>query len=883
MLSSRQGGEIMQKPYICLFFWFATILIVMLFAPGTHSSRGETRDNDIEGAKLFYSLAAASRHGAANPEHSPGARSQPNGAARASTTGYHPEIQSRPLGRPILFETNHGQTHPGVAFLSKLPGANLFFTRTEIVLAVTLPAGPAHEGSTEPLTTVFRLHFEDADPGVRIEAHDQAIARSHYITGQSPGGWRTNIPLFSKIVYKNLYPGIDLCLYGNEGKLEYDFVVSPGRDPERIRIKVLGGEKAEVDLEGNHIITSKDGASLRQMKPLAYQGVGAGRRVVSSRFAPMGGHRFGFQVASYDPSRPLIVDPVLDFSTFVGGTGFDRGEGIAVDSQGNIYVAGQTLSTDFPSENPLHAQAGGSFDIFVLKFNPSGSELVYSTYIAGSQLDIAYGIAVDGKGSAYLTGETSSDDFPFTSVLGTGGSGAFILKLSPDASSILYSVLFGGRSLDKGYDVAVDDFGNAYVTGVTASTDFPTQNAVQSERGGGFDAFVAKFGPSGSLVYSTYLGGSDDDNLSAAVNGGIAIAIDDAGNAYVTGDTESTDFPTVNAFQSSLGGKQDAFVAKLGPSGNSLIFSTYLGGSDEGASFGENGFDIGVDEKGNAYVTGNTKSTDFPMHNAIQGELGGGSGDQDFFVSVLDPLGTELVYSTYLGGKSAEASVAGGLAVDRCGNVSIAGTTNSNDFALENLSGAAISGTRVFLTRIEAGGTGLLYSANIGNGSSTRVALGPDGAVYLTGHTASDTFPAVGAFQESPGGNGADAYISRISHVRPIGDLPGQYRICGDEPIAINVARNLSADPGREWFAYQLIHGDDPSPIYFLTDTGLETYAQGSAINSYSPFTYTGNMLLPETTLDTLGMDSGDQIIYAYIYEKDGVLDLNHVVFVTAR
>jgi hypothetical protein len=874
-------GEIMKKPTDCLTFW-SVVFCSILFLLGIPPSQAETIGKGIEARRLFYSLAEAARHRAGDPDHSGGPRNHPQGVVEASTGEHQNRIWSNAFGRPILFEANHGQTHPDVGFLSKLPGGSIFFTRTEIVMAVPGSVGPAHEGPRGPLNTVFRFRFEGASPEVRIEAQEPALTKSHYMTGRTPERWRTNIPTFKKIVYRGLYPGIDLCLHGSSGNLEYDFVLSPGADPERIRVKVVGGDKSEIDHEGNHVIATIDGASLRQLKPLAFQGVGTERVVVSSQFKNMGDDRFGFRVSSYDGSKPLVIDPVLDLSTYVGGARFDRGEDIAVDGQGNIYITGQTQSTDFPLESPINAQAGGSFDIFVLKFNPSGSQLVYSTYIAGSSLDIAYGIAVDDAGSAYLTGETSSGDFPFTSVFGTGGSGAFILRLSPNGSSILYAVLFGGGNLDKGYDVAVDDLGNAYVTGVTASTDFPTQNAVQSESGGGFDAFVAKFSPSGSVVYSTYLGGSADDNLSASVSGGIAIATDDDGNVYVTGDTESTDFPTVNAFQPSLSGAQDAFVAKLGATGRPLIYSTYLGGSDVALTLGERGYDIGVDGNGNAYVTGNTRSTDFPTQNPLQGALGGGNGDQDFFVSVLNPQGSGLVNSTYLGGRFAEASVAGGLAVDRCGNVSIAGTTNSNDFALENLSGTNISGTRVFLAKIEAGGAGLLYSAHIGNGSSARISLGPANAVYLTGHTSSNTFPSVNAFQGARAGD-ADAYVSRISHVRPVGDLPGEYRVCGDEPIEIKVARNLSADTGREWFAFLLVYGGLPSAISFLTAAGLETYVQGTAFNSYTPFPYAGNTILPEITLDALGMSSGDQIIYAYLYEESGVLNLNHIVFVTAR
>ncbi len=866
-----------------LFFGFFVAVVCVLFALGVLYSEAGDGGKEGNGAKRLSSLVSASRYAASKPEQIGGARDHPDGVFGASPIEHPSKIQSNTFNRPILFEANHGQTHPAVAFFSKLSGMDVFFTPTEIVLAVMSPSGSAHEGPTES-QTVLRFRFEGASHEVRIEPLNQVTAKTHYLTGHSPDSWKTNIPMFTKIVYRDLYPGIDLCLYGSSGKLEYDFVVSPGANPDRIRIEVLGGDKSEIDSQGNLVMTTMAGASLRQIKPLAYQGSGAERVVLSSQFEHVGGNRFGFRLASYNNANTLVIDPVLDFSTYVGGTRLDWGRDIALDRQGNIYITGETQSTDFPLENPMDAQAGGSFDAFVLKFNPSGSALVYSTYIAGSKADIAYGVAVDGAGSAYVTGETSSEDFPSTNTVGGASSGvrAFVLKLSPDGANIQYATQFGGLGIEKGYDIAVDQLGNAFVTGLTSSTDFPTQNAVQSDRGGGFDAFVAKFAPSGSVVYSTYLGGSADDNLGASSLGGIAIAIDDGGNAYVTGDTQSTDFPTKSALYPSLNGKQDAFVAKLGPSGRPLIFSTYLGGSDAGNVFGEEGFGIGVDKDGNVYVAGITRSTDFPVQNPIQASLGGGNGDSDIFLSALNPQGSALIYSTYMGGKGGEGLTAGGLSVDRCGNAFVAATTNSSDFALENISGTNISGTRIFLTKVEAGGTSLLYSAHIGNGNSAKVALGPDSVAYLTGHSFSSSFPVVNAYQAARAGD-ADAYVSRISYVRPVGNLPGEYRVCSDEPFSIDVARNLSADPGREWFAFLLVSGGVASPIYFLTSGGLETYVQGTALNSYSPFPYTGNTILPAISFDALGMDSGDQIIYAYLYEKDGVLTLNHIVFATAR
>lgn len=849
-------------------------------ALGGAASMARPPDAGPEGARLFHSWVTGAGSAArlagdsAAEAHRPGpARADAAGASTQGPTA----LRSRSIHRPILFEANRGQTHPDVAAVARVSGANVFFTPTEIVVAAPRSVA-ATGGDPGPATDVVRFRFVGAGPDVHIETRGRATGQSHYLTGPTPKAWHRNVPTFTRLVYKELYPGIDLCVYGNGGRLEYDFVVSPGANPERIGIDVVGGDGTTIDSRGNHVIRTADGRSLRQLKPVSYQRDGAERIVVPSRFESMGDQRFGFRVAAYDRSRALVIDPVLDFSTYIGGSGFDRGEGIALDGQGNIYIAGRTLSTDFPSENALDGTAGGSFDAFVLKFNPSGSTLIYATYLAGSRLDVANGIAVDTAGNAYITGETSSDDFPRTRVLGTGVSNVFLVKLNPQGTNTVYSVLFGGGNIDKGYGVAVDDAGNAYVTGFTSSSNFPTQSAFQPNSGGAFDAFIAKFNPTGLFVYSTHLGGSDDENLGASSSNGIAIVADDAGNAYVTGDTESADFPTKSAVQSTLGGNQDAFVAKLGPTG-ALIYSTYLGGNDNGLSFGERGFDIGVDSSGKAYVMGNTRSTDFPTQNALQGTLG---GNQDYFVSVLNPQGTALVYSTYLGGSASDASNTGGLAVDQCGNVHVGGTTNSSDFALDDLSETGLFGTRAFLVKIEAGGQKVLFSASIGNASTARVARGPDGAAYLTGHTVSNSFPAVNAYQAERAGD-ADAYVAKVSHVRQVGNTPGQYRVCGDEPIRLRVARDPGADPGREWLAFRLVQDGVASAIFLVSPQGLEEYVLGTPVGNYTPFPYTGNTIVNRGTLDQLELESGDQLIYAYVYEKGGVIDVSHIVVVTAR
>ncbi|MCH7986809.1 MAG: SBBP repeat-containing protein, partial [Acidobacteria bacterium] len=333
---------------------------------------------------------------------------------------------------------------------------------------------------------------------------------------------------------------------------------------------------------------------------------------------------------------------VLSYSTYLGGSGVDDCDALAVDGSGNVYLACHSTSTDFPTVDSAHYANRGKFDAFVVKLNPSGSEVIYVTHFGGSKWEAGNGITVDAAGNAYVVGTTYSPDFPttegaFQTTFG-GQQDVFVTKLD-SSGSVVYTTYLGGSGEDLSYGIAIDDLGNVYVAGMTDSPDFPTANPFQPALGGGRDAFVAKLNPSGTaLVYSTYLGGSGNEG-----RWGARIAVDASGNAYVAGGTESADFPTVNPLQAALAGKQDTFVAKLNPTGSALVYSTYLGGSGE-----EEAGDIAIDASGNVYVGGGTESPDFPAAKAWQNVLGGG---QDAFVAKLNPTGSALIYSTYLGGK----------------------------------------------------------------------------------------------------------------------------------------------------------------------------------------------------------------------------------------
>ena len=488
---------------------------------------------------------------------------------------------------PLYFEANEGQTDPQVKFLARGAGQALFLTSTEAVLVLT-KADPQAQSSPRPLIspvatragtqTVLRMTFVGASPQPRITGQRELTGKVNYFLGNDPVKWRTNVPTYAAVRYEGLYPGIDLVYYGNNRQLEYDLVVTPGADPSQIGLNFGGTDRLEVDAQGDLVLHSAVGP-IRQRKPLIHQEVGGRQVAIPGGYVLRGAHRVGFQVAAYDASRPLVIDPVVVYSTYLGGTAWDEGKGIAVDGQGNAYVVGMTFSTGSTSGSPGSCSKPDA-DIFVTKLNPTGSAIVYTTYLAGSGGDIGTAIAVDGQGSAYVTGETCSTNFPTTpgafASASSGSADAFVTKLNPAGSALVYSTYLGGSGVDLGTGIAVDAQGNAVVTGGTSSSNFPTVNAVQPAfRGsagdpGGFqpagwgDAFLTKLTADGSTaIYSTYLGGSGLDE-------GRGIAVDAAGAAYVVGTTSSLDFPTVNPLQPSLRGN--------------MVFQTQDGGTSWAAS-----------------------------------------------------------------------------------------------------------------------------------------------------------------------------------------------------------------------------------------------------------------------------------------------------------
>jgi hypothetical protein len=713
---------------------------------------------------------------------------------------------------PLSFEANvgqvGGQTDPQVKFLSRGSGYTLFLTAREAVLALengsqksklkgqkarvrkqgSLLNLAALPGSLPPTSAdnfaprdaaripdpetrapaVLRMSLVSANPNPQVAGMEELPGKSNYFLGNDPKNWRTDVPNYARVRYQEVYPGVDLVYYGRQGQLEYDFVVAPGADPRAIGLDVgrvgnAPGRPLRIDPQGDLVVPVED-AEVRFHKPVVYQTTHLKspiphRRFIDGHYVLKGDHQIGFELAAYDATEPLVIDPELGYSTYLGGCGQDFGKGIVVDSAGNAYVAGFTGSTDFPTHDPFQARNAGSPDAFVSKLNPAGDALVYSTYLGGTADDEALSIAVDGGGNAYVTGFTYSTNFPTKNAFQASNAGApdaFLTKLNPAGDALVYSTYLGGSAPDFAYSIAVDSAGSAYVTGITRSNNFPTQNAFQSRYGGGLsEAFVTKFDAAGNgLVYSTYLGGSNGAEA-------LGIAVDSAGSAYVTGDTYSTNFPiTSGAFQTACGGNcafpnTDAFVTKFSAGGNALVYSTYLGGNAQ-----DEGTGIAVDGAGNAYVTGWTSSGNFPTKNPFQPI---DKGSPDAFVTALNAAGNGLVYSTYLGGKQADYGHS--IAVDGAGNAYVTGWTNSTNFPTTSnaLQASSGGGADAFLAKFDASGTALLstYFGGAGNDYGEGIAVDTGGNAYVTGWTYSANFPTQNPFQSSIAG-GEDAFVSKF-------------------------------------------------------------------------------------------------------------------------
>jgi hypothetical protein len=682
----------------------------------------------------------------------------------------------------VGFLANQGQADPQVRFLSRGSNYSLFLTDNEAVLAL--------ESST------IHMQLAGANANVAPVGVGPLPGHSNFIFGNDSTKWQTDVPSYGRVEYRDIYPGITLNYHGTgSGRLEYDFTVAAGADPGDIRLHFAGADSITLDSAGDLVLPSAAGDILERA-PVMYQHIGSTRRAVGGGYEIDSDGEISFRVGAYDPSSPLIIDPVLDYSTYLGGSSEDVVKSVAADAAGNVYLTGYTFSADFPTLGGLGAPParvgnpflfGGGEVAFVTKLDPAG-KVVYSTYVGGSGAinfvggisgDQGLGIAVDPTGEVYVTGLTYSLDFPSVNAFQprpTDPGNGFLLKLNAAGSNLVFSTYLEGAA--QGTAVALDTAGNVYVAGqgdipttpgalLMPAPTFGTATAVPA-------SFVEKLSPDGDqVVYATLVPGTEE-SVAPFGSGGVlvatgvvhAIAVDAAGEVYVTGETFQHAGPVLNAAQSAFGGgRGDAFVSKINAAGSALIYWTYLGGQDE-----ESASAIALDTSGSAYITGTTQSNDFPTVNAFQSAFGGGSNGfaGDAFVAQLSPDGSALQFSTYLGGSGTDTGT--GIALDGAGNVYVTGQAGASDFpafrALQlafggDLSQSAFGGgfgqgdAFVASLRVQPGGAlALNYSTFLG-GSGTDggngIAVTPTGDAVVAGFTTSTDFPTLNAFQPQAG------------------------------------------------------------------------------------------------------------------------------------
>ena len=679
---------------------------------------------------------------------------------------------------PMPFEANQGQTDKQVKFLARGKDYAVFLTAQEAVILLTratpiesagnnsakrsfgrLTSHGSMSGGTPSETVALRMKLSGSNTAPIIEGVEALPGRSHYFLDAQQSDGTQLVPQFARVRYRGVYPGIDLVFYGKNGELEYDFIVAPGTDPSVIRMVFAGASALRLNAAGD-VVFANVGGGLFLKRPCVYQDRGIYKEEIEARYV-VEGKKVRFRIGKYEPTLPLVIDPILTYASYLGGNESDYGTAVAVDRGGIIYLTGQTHSRNFPVANAIQGNCtlgalGSCFDAFVTKIDVRKSAILYSTYLGGPGNDRGADIAVDDAGNAFVVGIVDSNT-------------AFVAKLDPEGRRV-YFTTFGGYPTTTGRAIAVDESGNAYITGDTLSNSFPTVNALQprpggvscSAIGGGsfpMDAFVAKLGPTGVIVYATYLGGDGND-------WGLDIATDRHGNVYVTGETSSANFPVNSSLQAAIRGGDpknlgvcngdDAFLAKLNPSGSGLVYATYLGGSryDSAES-------IAVDRQGSVYLAGKTRSSDFPTQGAFQRVHGG--GEFDGFVAKVEGDGTRLAYASFLGGSASDYVQA--LALE--GDIAhVTGWTMSSDFPVVDPFQASRGGdVDAFVSRLAPHGSALLMSSYIGGSAEDfgeAITIDRLGTAYVTGTSRSANFPKQNAIQPGIGGV-LDAFLLEIA------------------------------------------------------------------------------------------------------------------------
>lgn len=631
------------------------------------------------------------------------------------------------ISPPLHFEANMGQADRDYSFVSRTRDAALLFSKDKIMFA-------SKNGE-------YSISFPETMPA--LSGMGLLPGKTNYFVGNNSSRWLTGIPNYSRLEYKGIYPGIDLVFYGNEKELEHNFTISPGADPSLISIRLPAG--AKIDGKGDLLLG--DGIFFRP--PSSYQEIAGKRIEIPSRFVMKGKGIAGFEIARYDRTKPLVIDPALSFSTFLGGTSNDSATGVGLDSFGNIYVAGYSMSPNFPHAIPGFRGGSAFGDAFVAKFDHTGRDLLYSTFVGGAADDAARAVVVNTAGDAYITGFTKSVDFPVMNPISgqsalKGGDDAFVAKLDP-LGRLQFSSFYGGSSTDEANAIKLDAMGDVLFAGYTISTDFPILNSQRTVPIGN-DAFAVKLNPSNQVVYSILLGGAADDEA-------FGLAVDPQGNAYVTGATQSVDFPVLNQFQ-GYQGLTDAFLTKLDPNGR-IVNSTFIGGAGD-----DKGYGVAVDSSGSAFVAGSTSSTNFPLFSPYEGYSGG----LDAFVIRMNPQGNTAFFSTYLGGNSDDEALA--IDIQPFGAVTVAGRTTSADFPLRNQIEGYRGASDAFITKIHPSGSTLVYSTYLGgtaNDYGSAVKVDTIGNTTVAGTTFSMDFLTQNPYQGASGGP-SDAFLAQIAN-----------------------------------------------------------------------------------------------------------------------
>jgi hypothetical protein len=735
------------------------------------------------------------------------------------------------LKSPLVFEPNRGQADPAVKFVSHANGHSVFLRETDAVFAFSSPA------------ITLRMKLVGQNPRPVIEGVDLQAGVTNYLVGNDRDEWQTAIPQFAKVKYGNVYPGIDLIYYGNQRQLEYDFVVAPHADPAPVQLEFEGADQITVGTEGDLILRTA-GREIRQQRPIAFQMRKGVRQPVDVAFV-VKGQRATFDLGQYDRSLPLVIDPTFIWATYMGGPAFDQGNDVAIDADGNVYVTGVTESSTAEPAGIFNPPAGQSLQAFVTKINAAGA-IVFSTYFGGVAFDESHSVALDPAGNIYITGFTTSADFPttanaFQKAL-NGTQDAYVLKLDKDGSTLIYSTYLGGNQTDRAFGIATDPGGNAIIAGNTLSRDFPTTNAFQSFFAGGLgEVFLTKLGPTGTPVFSTFLGGNGNDQA-------YDVGRDDDGNIVLTGFTTSQNFPTHKPLLANYrGGTDDVFITKFNESGSALVFSTYFGGSGS-----DNGVRLALDKDKKIYVTGYTSSVDFPLANPPQlfhGGFGNPNPTFDAFLVKLHADGQQADFSTFIGGEDHDSGVS--VAVDKDGFIYLAGWTTSLRFYAINALGGFLRGLRDgFVMKIAPDASVVVFSSYLGGfgaEGATSVAVDSASNVYATGYTLSFDFPlsTPAMFQGATAG-AQDGFIVKINTDDIKTSSPFTFNANGGFGVA---TAGQTANPIFGVGSVDIASGLSPSGLAII-----DLRSQGTLVNEVSiptsPLTHTGRFYTRTSATD---------------------------------